>query len=481
MREAFNHPRAFYVLFSVEMWERFGYYGMQALLVLFMIDKLGWDDTVADNTFSAFAALVYAFICLGGQIGDTLLGQKRTMVTGAVLLAIGYGLLGFNSQLYLYPALGIIVAGNALFKANPSALVSRLYPADDPRLDGAFTLYYMAINIGSFAAMLLCPIVQRLYGWNAAFGLCALGMGIALCMYLLFRKDLRAIDSEAGLRRAGFKPWAATIGSGILVAALSTLLLSHITAAHLVLYIAGMAVLAGFGLEMKKAAPHERIKLMVCLVLIAEAVFFFILYQQMPTSLNLFALRNVEHSILGMSVEPASFQALNPMWVMAASPVLAAIYTGLGSKGKDPSLASKFALGMFSCSLGFMVLAVACQWSAGSAAVISGDWMILSYLLQSIGELLISGLGLSMISKLAPKRSMGFMMGAWFMSTALAMVFGGAVASVASIPAGVTDPHATLPLYQSLFLEIGLTTLLAAAVMGFFAPRLTRAVNDATI
>ncbi len=154
---SFNNSKSFYLLSSIEMWERFGYYGMQGLLVIFMVQHLKMPDTVAENTFSAFTALVYAFVVIGGYVGDKLLGMKRTMVFGALVLACGYLLLGVNSDRFLYPALGIIVAGNALFKANPSALLSKLYEPDDPRLDGAFTLYYMAINVGSFLSMLLSP------------------------------------------------------------------------------------------------------------------------------------------------------------------------------------------------------------------------------------------------------------------------------------------------------------------------------------
>lgn len=480
MKDMFNHPRPFYVLASIEMWERFGYYGMQALLVLFMVKEMGFSDDLADNTFSAFAALVYAFICLGGWLGDSMLGAKRTMIVGAVFLAAGYGLLSIDCEQYMFLALGIIIAGNALFKANPSSLVSKLYDTDDPRLDGAFTLYYMAVNIGSFLAMLLCPLLARLLGWGVAFGLCFAGMLVALVVYFVFRATLRDIDSEPGFQPPSPKSLALVLIIPVVIAAVSCILLTHLTAAHLVLYLAGLVVTLFFANEMYKADSNEKVRLVICFILIVEAVIFFVLYQQMPTSLNLFAMRNVDLQIFGfISMEPASFQALNPMWVMLCSPILAVVYTRLGERDMDFSMPAKFALGMVLCATSFLVLGLAATYEADSQGMISGNWLVGSYLLQSLGELFISGLGLAMVSKLAPQRSMGFMMGLWFMSQSLAMILGGNVATVASVPEGLTDAVKTLPIYTKLFWEIGGATLAVAVIMIAAAPRLTRIMNKA--
>ena len=462
----------------VEMWERFGFYGMQALLVLFMVREFGFSDELADNTFSAFAALVYAFICVGGWLGDKILGNRRTMFVGAVVLAGGYGLLGVNSKEFLYPALGLIVAGNALFKANPSALVSKLYDKSDSRVDGAFTLYYMAINIGSFLSMSICPLVERHYGWEIAFRVCFAGMSIAIVNFLLWRHLLDKVGSKPDFEPLRIKWLLATFGIAAAMAFASALMLKHLTIAHDILYLA-LAVVAGlFIREVYRAAPEERPNMMVCLVLIVEAVVFFVLYQQMPTSLNLFALRNVHPYVLGIHIEPASFQALNPFWIMAISPVLAWVYARLNKSGHDLSLPTKFAFGMLMCSCGFLTVAVAADYFPDSNGVISGNWLLATYGFQSMGELLVSGLGLAMVARLTPERSMGFMMGAWFMSQSVAMIIGGKVASMASIPEHGMDAMQSLHVYSGLFMNIGLFTLAAAVVMLVTVPVLKKHIRE---
>ncbi|WP_320172347.1 oligopeptide:H+ symporter [Maridesulfovibrio sp.] len=475
---AFSHPKPFYLLFSVEMWERFGYYGMQALLVLFMVRKLGFTDDLADTTFSAFAALVYAFICAGGYVGDKILGNRRTMFLGALVLAAGYGLLGLDCEKFLYPALGIIIAGNGLFKANPSALVSKLYEKGDSRVDGAFTLYYMAINIGSFAAMSLCPIVEKHYGWNAGFFVCFIGMLIAIVNYIVFRSILEPVGSEADFRPLSWRNLIATVAGTALVAALSSILLVHLTLAHGILYIALVVVAVLYVREITRAEPHERANLVVCLILMAEAIVFFALYQQMPTSLNLFALRNVHPDIFGIPVEAASFQALNPFWIMIISPVLAMGYERLSRSGKDFSLPGKFALGMLMCCAAFLTLGMVARYFADSTGHISGNWLVLSYGFQSLGELLVSGLGLAMVSRLTPERSMGFMMGAWFMFQSVAMVLGGEIATMASVPEHGITALQSIDIYDDLFLNIGYATGVIGLVMSACVPVLKKYISD---
>ncbi|WP_027721145.1 oligopeptide:H+ symporter [Maridesulfovibrio zosterae] len=475
---AFSHPKPFYLLFSVEMWERFGYYGMQALLVLFMVKKLGFNDNLADSTFSAFAALVYAFICVGGYVGDKILGNRRTMFLGALVLAGGYGLLGMDCERFLYPALGLIIAGNGLFKANPSALVSKLYDKGDSRVDAAFTIYYMAINIGSFAAMSLCPIIQKHYGWNAGFFVCFIGMVIAILNYIIFRSVLEPIGSKADFEPLSISKLMLTILGTALIATVSALLLKNLIIAHGLLYSALVVVAVLYVREILKAEVHERANLIVCLILMVEAIVFFALYQQMPTSLNLFAARNVHPVILGIPVEPASFQALNPFWVMVLSPVLAVVYAKLDKAGNDFSLPGKFAMGMIMCCAAFMTLAFVAEYRADAGGYVSGNWLVLSYAFQSLGELLVSGLGLAMVSRLTPERSMGFMMGAWFMFQSIAMVLGGEIATIASVPEHGITALKSLVIYGDLFMNIGLVTGGIGIVMAAFVPVLKRYISE---
>ena len=299
-------------------------------------------------------------------------------------------------------------------------------------------------------------------------------MIVAIINYIVFYKVLNNVDSPAGLKPIQIKYLIFVIILSIIIAIASTFLLQHINIAHLVLYIAMGIVGIFFIREIKIANRVERIKLIVCSVLIFESVIFFALYQQMPTSLNLFAVRNTTHFLFGMPITPASFQALNPLWIMIMSPFLVIIYAKLGEKGKDFSMPAKFTLGMFLCSLGFLSLSCAGRYFANVNGEISGNWLVLTYGLQSLGELLISGLGLAMITKLAPQRSMGFIMGAWFMSQAMAMLIGGKIAILAAIPKDIVDAAASLPIYMGLFEKIGVITLGVTIIMLIFVPTLKK-------
>lgn len=469
-----NPSKPFTLIFFIEMWERFGYYGMVALLVVFMINKLGFSDNLALNTYGAFSALVYAFLSVGGYLGDRVLGTKRTMVLGAIVLCLGYLSLSYNPSKTIYIGLALIIVGNMMFKANPSSLVSKLYKTGDPRLDSAFTMYYMSINVGSFISMTLCPIVNEKWGYAPAFFICAIGLILAIVGYLSFRKYLAQIGSEPDFKPLSFSKTAVIIIGMVIMVFICAFLLKHLRITSIILILAMIAtfsIVIVFIIIAKTS--QERMGYFVCLVLIIEAIVFYILYQQMQTSLNLFTIRNTDCKMLGMTVPGIMFQNLNPFWIIIGSPVFAFLYNALGKKEKDFSIPGKFAFGMLLCSLGFLVLPFAVKFYAHSNYVISGNWIILTYFFQSTGELLVSALGLSMVTKLVPQKNVGFMMGAWFMATAVAMALGGFVASLASISKdAIGQANISLPIYSNLFLNIGLVSLGISVVMFIFVPKL---------
>jgi POT family proton-dependent oligopeptide transporter len=226
-----------------------------------------------------------------------------------------------------------------------------------------------------------------------------------------------------------------------------------------------------------QAKGAERSHMAAAMILIVEAIIFFTLYQQMPTSLNFFAIKNVEHSVLGIAIPNAEvFQTLNPFWIMLASPVLAWAYSHFGSEGKDLSMPAKFALGMLLTAGSFLVVGFSANF-ASEAGIVSAWWLVGSYFLSSIGELLISGLGLSMISKLVPQKLIGFLMGAWFLTTAISSIIGGWVASLTAVPKDVTDPVLTLGVYSDVFTQIGLVTLGITVLMAATVPLLNKLIN----
>lgn len=474
-----GQPKPFYLIFLIEIWERFGYYGVQVLLVLYMVQKFKFTDTHADFLFAAFSALVFLLPCVGGYIGDKVLGTKRTILLGAVVLALGYLLLSIphNSPAFLALPLAVIAVGNGLFKANPSSLLSKVYEGTDHNVDGGYTLYYMAVNIGAFMSMNLMPILSEYFGWHIAFSVCFAGLVVAIINFLLMKHNVKHIGSkpDAAPMRKDYLVYVLVLAAGLIAACYYLLTyysvmvwLLSIGTVGLVLYYLGLTY---------KAKKHERSGMILFIALFAQAIIFFVLYFQMPTSLTLFALRNVHHSILGIPIQPAQFQMLNTFWIMVMSPVLALVYHALSRNKKDFSLPAKFSFGIFLAGLAFLSLPLGMLFN--HAGVISGMWLVLSYGLQSTGELLVSALGLALAARYVPQRFMGFTMGLWFLAVSIASVIAGKVASFASIPKNIShDPAQSLPIYNHLFLEIGIATVTISLVMFALVPLLRKLVRS---
>ncbi|MEO7072393.1 MAG: oligopeptide:H+ symporter [Rhodanobacter sp.] len=478
-----SQTRSFSTVFLIEMWERFGYYGMQALIVYYMVQRLGFSDDRANLTWSAAAALIYVAPAIGGWIGDRVLGTRRTMLLGAVILSIGYALMTVpgHSVWFLFCSLGVIVVGNGLFKANAGNLVRKIYEGDDSRIDSAFTIYYMAVNIGSTASMLLTPWIKDYVnlhygnelGWHAAFGVCAAGLLVGLANYFVMRNTLSAIGSAPDEKPVEVNKLLAVLGLGVVTVFASALVLQYEDVARIFVYTAGIVVLGIFVYLIRNSQRSERAGLIAALVLTIQTMFFFIFYQQMSTSLNLFALRNVDPSfdLFGMHLwdwKPAQFQSFNPIWIMLLSPLLAFMYTRAGKSGKDISIAGKFALGFATVALGFFIYSAAAHFTTMPGKTTS--WiMVWGYGSSSLGELLVSGLGLAMIARYVPARMGGFMMGAYYVASGISQYLGGVVANYASVPQDVTDPIKTMPIYTNLFFWLGVAgvicTLIALAVL----------------
>jgi POT family proton-dependent oligopeptide transporter len=472
-----TQTRSFATVALIELWERFGYYGMQALIVYFMVQRLGFDDSRANMVWSAFAALVYVSPAIGGWVGDKVLGTKRCMFLGAFILSIGYALMAVPSEntWYIFSTLGVIVVGNGLFKPNAANLVRKIYEGDDSKIDSAFTLYYMSVNVGSTVSMLATPwikdYVNETYGnglgWHAAFAVCSAGLIIGLFNVLLMRHTLSHIGSQPDEKPLRIMRLLMVLTGGLVIIASSAVILQYQSVARAFVYLAGIVVLSIFAHLIRKSAVSERAGLIAALVLILQTVFFFIFYQQMSTSLSLFALRNVDldFQVMGTHLwtwSPAQFQALNPIWIMLLSPLLAWVYSRAGRTGKDLSIAGKFALGFAIVAIGFFVYGVAGQFAVAGK---TSSWiMIFGYGFYSLGELLVSGLGLAMMARYVPERMGGFMMGAYFVASGISQYLGGIVANFASVPRDIVDPMQTLPIYTNLFTKLGFAAIVCTLI-----------------
>lgn len=473
---AFKQPKAFYLIFSIELWERFGYYGLQGIMAVYLVKMLGLSEADSITLFSSFSALVYGFVAIGGWLGDKVLGTKRVIVLGSLVLATGYAMIAYSGHdiYWVYIGMATIAVGNGLFKANPSSLLSTCYEKNDPRLDGAFTMYYMSVNVGSFLSMLATPWLAAKYGWSVAFSLSVVGMLLTLVNFMFCRRWVKSHGSRPDFAPLQIRKLLMVLAGIVLLIALSTWLLHHQIVARWALALISIGIVIIFAKETLSLSGTARRRMVVAFLLMLEAVVFFVLYSQMPTSLNFFAIHNVEHSIFGIAFEPEQYQALNPFWIMLASPILAAIYNRMGDRLPMPH---KFAFGMVLCSAAFLVL----PWGATFAneqGIVSVNWLILCYALQSIGELMISGLGLAMVAQLVPQRLMGFIMGSWFLTTAAAALIAGKVATLTAVPADITDAHASLAIYSQVFMQIGIVTAVIAVLMMLTAPKLHRMTLD---
>ncbi len=476
-----SRTRAFSALFLIEMWERFGYYGMQVLLVVFMIEYLGYSDTRANLTWGAFAAMTYAAPLLGGWVGDKILGARRTTMLGAIVLAMGYALLSVPwdhvapaawASPLLFFSMGVIASGNGLFKANPNNLVSLLYAEEPSKLDGAFTLYYMAINVGAFASQSLTPWIRVHYGWHWAFLACAFGLLIGVAQFHLQRRLVAHLGSKPDFKPLRVDWLLGVLAATFVLAVVIAFIIQNLDVARAIVWASGLAVLAMLGVMIARGRRSERSGLIAMLVLTLQGVLFFVFYQQMSTSLTLFALHNVRLDFLGYHVPPEQFQVLNPFWIAVASPLLALLYASLGRHDRDLSVAGKFASGFVLIALGFFVYAISGHYAVGG--MISPWWMVWGYLLQSVGELLISGLGLGMVARYVGPSLRGLLMGVWLLGIGIAQYIGSYVANFASVPANTSTPSATLPLYTHLFWVLGWVAVAGTAAALAMLPWLHR-------
>lgn len=477
MMPLFNEqPRAFHMIFMLELWERFGFYTVQGVLTLYFIRYLGYSDVESYYAFGAFSALVYGMVIIGGYLGDKVLGTKRTIILGLIVLAAGYISLAITDKEHVFYALGLICVGNGLFKANPSNLLSKCYEANDSRLYSGFTLYYMAINIGSIAALFLGPAISTHYGYSYAYLLSSVGLVLGLANYFFQRKSVAHINTAADKRLITPAQWGYTLLGVIIFTCLASYLIQHVYLAKNLLWIITCLVISAYGYLMRGENKATALRMFVALMLMFEATIFFTLYQQMPTSINLFAVNNVIPHFFGLTIDAQSFQALNPIWIVIMSPILAYFYGALNKKGISFTVPYKFALGMTMCALSFFMLYFARYFYTGNGMV-SSWWLILSYLFQSLGELLVSALGVAMVAELVPPRITGFVMGMWFLTTSISGFFGATVASYTSLPEHVKPGVESLMIYTEVFAWIGIVTLIIAVLMWLLAPCLNRYIS----
>jgi proton-dependent oligopeptide transporter, POT family len=482
-----GHPAGLAPLFFTELWERMSFYGMRALLVLFLVDSiahggLGLDDRTATAIYGLYVGATYIASLPGGWVGDRLLGGQRAVLLGGIVIACGHLLLGVapSSGLF-FTGLLVIVVGTGLLKPNASAIVAQLYPEGGARLDAGFTIYYVGINVGATIGPLITGWLSVRYGWSYGFMAAALGMSIGVLQFQWRRPLLgqagraasaRAIAGNSGHAarvRWGWRGVLALLALGALMLLLwnarlrisAPALRAISTQAVLVIAVLYFAYLL-FAAGLERA---ERRRVQVVVVLFIASVMFWAGAEQAGSSLNLFAERHTARALFGLAVPSSWLQALGPIFIVIFGPLFSALWLWLARRDLDPSTPCKFILGLLGMGLGFLVMAAAARELA-SGQLAGMGWLTVTYLLHTWGELCLSPVGLSAVSKLVPRRFVGQSLGVWFVSISLGDLIGGGIAG----NIGAAAPSAM----PGLFMRIFWFAALCAAGLAVCAPLLRR-------
>jgi POT family proton-dependent oligopeptide transporter len=440
--EIFGHPRGLATLFFTEMWERFSFYGMQALLVLFMTDELATggfalSDQTATAIYGLYTAFVYLVALPGGWIADRLWGARRAIFVGGIIIMCGHFVLAVPGTTAFFGGLLLVVLGTGLLKPNVSAIVGELYAANDPRRDSGFTVFYMGINLGAVLGPLVCGLLAT-YDWRYGFAAAGVGMFFGLVQFRRMQRYLGA----AGLVPAvaptpTFRARSWSVVAAVVVAALVLLVagvngfveLDAVALARGTTAALAVGTLAYFGYVFLagRLTPLERRRVVVILVLVLASAVFWAGYEQFGSTLNLFAERYTVREIGAFVIPTTWFQSLNPLFLIVLAPFYSMFWLWLARRHLEPSAPAKFAFGLLLLGLGFAVMIGAATLVAAGQQVWP-TWLVFTYLFHTMGELALSPVGLSAMTKLAPHRFGGQMMGMWFLCTALGSAVAGLVA-----------------------------------------------------
>jgi len=524
------HPKALFILFFAEMWERFSYYGMRALLTLYMVQELFKElgqaeaDEKALGIYGSYTAMVYLFPVVGGILADKVLGFRKAIIFGGILMMAGHFALALegmyfagNMQLF-FLSLAFIIIGNGFFKPNISSFLGNFYGLNDSRKDGAFTIFYMGVNIGALLSIVTCGYVGEQISWHYGFGLAGIGMLLGLLVFWLLgpssfgkkginpsekeefpevieEEELERLKSSKEAKQAALDQEAEKfekikdpkLKRNQFLTIVGTLIFIPISAQFLnlsdvvtwiliALSIGILGVLIAMSLKQKDEASKERLWVVVVLFLFHSM--FWALFEQAGGSITLFTARNIDRFVMGSEIPASIFQFFNAFFIMTLAPVFSWMWIKLRKSKKEPSTPMKFVMGLGLLALGFAFIVLGSQFAVeGLVPVI---FLVLMYLFHTSGELCLSPVGLSMITKLSPKKAVGFVMGAWFLSIALANKMAGLIGELtASQDLGENASRTeTLEVYSNTYLIWGVAVVGGAALLlSFLVPTLRKWMN----
>lgn len=413
-----EHPKGLYLLFCVEMWERFSYYGMRALIVLYMVQNLMYSAQKAGNIYGLYTGLVYLTPLLGGYLADRFLGQRRCISIGALLMVGGLFLLAFAPKSLFLIALFLMVIANGFFKSNISSVLGLLYGDNNEKKDSAFTIFYMGINLGAFFSPLVCGTLAVKFGYEYGFAAAGFGMLIGFILYKVLENKL--------LGNTGLTPVKPT--------------------------------------TQEFENNNDNKSIVALLTLMIFTIPFWVCFEQAGSSLTLFAQYSTNRNLLGIEIPTEYFQSLNPLFIIILAPIISSFWTILRKNTKEPTSVEKFTGALFLISLAYVIMAFAGYLSISNK--VSAMWLVISYFIMTVAELCLSPIGLSLVSKLAPKKFLSLLMGCWFFTSFIGNLLAG-------LWGGMFE---TLPAFQ-LFGVLAALSLIAALLLLIFVPKLSKIIT----
>jgi len=494
-RALFGHPRGLGLLFITEMWERFSYYGMRAILVLYLVNELKWDTAHAANLYGTYTMLVYLTPVIGGYLADRVIGTRRSLVIGSIIISLGHFTLAFPGMNAFYLGLGLIILGTGFFKANVATMVGQIYPAGDARRDAGFTIFYVGVNTGAFLGPIVCGYLAQnpTYGWHWGFAAAGVGMVLGLIGYLWGReKYLPGIGVSA--ERSGLMSHAANEASeagnstvhGAIGAVLGGAAGYFLGAGSLLGLLMGLVIGAALTTTVLGTHGEERKRVIALFIVVFFVIFFWAAYEQTGSSMNLFADKNTDLKAGSFNIPSSWFQSVNPFIIVTFAPIFAWMWTALGKAGKEPSTALKMVLGLALLATGFVFMVIGGA-RADTGILVSPFWLVAAYAFHTWGELCLSPVGLSYVTKVAPVKFASLLMGVWYLANAAANKIAGALAAYTPTPgetpraaAGgigglIQTWSATNHGFYMIFVVAGFA---AAALMLLFVPLLKRLTSS---
>ncbi|MFT5818962.1 MAG: POT family proton-dependent oligopeptide transporter [Crocinitomix sp.] len=437
-QDRFGHPKGLYYLFFAELWERFSFYGMKALLVLYMTKQLLFTDDMSFGVYAAYMSLVYVTPLIGGIVAEQMIGYRKAINLGGILMAFGHFFLTFEHPFFFYFSLGLIIVGNGFFKPNISSFVGALYAPGDKRRDSGFTIFYLGVNLGATIAPLLCAWVAELYGWHYGFILAGIGMLVGLIVFQrginknIFEDLGKVPDPEKfKIVRWGMSQQTRVIIAAVVSVPIFALIVKFYHFEHYLLWIVSAFLVVYLGSILYKVSALEKKRLMVAVYFTFLATLFMIIFEQAGSSLTLFADRNV--NLIGINA--AQTNSINAAFIVLLAVPFALLWPILTKRNRNPSSPLKLGAGLFLLGLGFIVFGMSSR-SMDEVGNVPMYYLILGTFIYTIGELFLSPIGLSKMTELSPKKHVAFIMGVWFLSSFYGHFFAGKLAQLTTVSSG---------------------------------------------